>query len=55
MLIASDPSKALTRYQQQPFDALIVDAGATGEAGFVAFREIVDEARSTWAIIAVAF
>jgi serine/threonine protein kinase len=45
VLIASDPSKALTRFQQQPFDAVIVDAGATGESGFVAFREIMDEAK----------
>src|SRR5262249_25648049 len=45
VLMASDPSKALSRYQQQPFDALIVDAGATGESGFVAFREILDEAK----------
>jgi serine/threonine protein kinase len=45
VLIAGDPSKALVRFQQQPFDAVIVDAGATGEPGFVAFREIMDEAK----------
>jgi serine/threonine protein kinase len=45
VLLSADPSKALLRFQQTPFDALIVDAGATGERGFVVFREIMEEAR----------
>ncbi len=45
VMLSADPSKALVRFQQQPFDALIVDAGAAGEDGFVAYRQIMDEAQ----------
>ncbi|MBY0521807.1 MAG: protein kinase [Gemmataceae bacterium] len=43
VLMSADPSRALLRFQQHPFDALILDAGSVGSAGFKAFRDILDE------------
>lgn len=45
VLLSGDPAKAMFRFQQSPFDVLVVDARATGEHGFVSFREIMDEAK----------
>jgi len=44
VLISSDPQRALDRFRQQPFDALIVDARTTGDDGRVVFEHILDEA-----------
>ncbi len=44
VFMASDPVRALDRYRQQPYDALIVDARTTGEDGFRVFEHIVEEA-----------
>lgn len=44
VLLSADPERALQRFQQQPFDALIVDAGAAGEPGLMAFRQILGDA-----------
>ncbi len=44
VFMASDPLRALDRYRQQPYDALIVDARTTGEDGFRVFEHIVEEA-----------
>lgn len=44
MLLSGDPSKALDRFRQQPFDALVVDTATTGEPGLMMFREIMEEA-----------
>ena len=44
VLIAADPQRALDRFRQQPYDALIVDARTTGEDGRVVFEHIMDEA-----------
>ena len=44
VLISSDPQRAVDRFRQQPFDALIVDARTTGEDGRFAFENIIDEA-----------
>ncbi|HVS35239.1 MAG TPA: serine/threonine-protein kinase [Gemmataceae bacterium] len=44
VLISSDPQRALDRFRQQPYDALIVDARTTGEDGRLAFENIIDEA-----------
>lgn len=44
VLISSDPQRALDRFRQQPYDALIVDARTTGDDGRVAFEHILDEA-----------
>src|SRR5262249_44561637 len=35
VFVASDPARALDRYRQQPFDALVVDVGTVGEDGLL--------------------
>lgn len=45
VLLASDPTRALDRFRQQPYDALIVDAGTVGEDGLLVFERIMAEAR----------
>ena len=42
---AADPRRALDRFRQQPFDALIVDAGTTDEDGLFVFDNIMNEAK----------
>ena len=44
VLMSADPERAFQRFQQQPFDVMIVDAGAAGEPGLVAFRQILGDA-----------
>jgi len=44
VLMSIDPGTALNRFKQQPFDALLVDAGTVGEEGLTAFQQIVTEA-----------
>jgi serine/threonine protein kinase len=44
VLLSQDANRALHRYEEQPYHALIVDAGTAGEAGVRAFRKIVGEA-----------
>lgn len=44
VLLAGDPVRAIDRYRQQPFDALIVDAGTTGEEGLLVFERVMSEA-----------
>ena len=43
VLLSQDPNRALHRYEEQPYHALIVDAGTAGESGVRAFRKIVEE------------
>jgi serine/threonine protein kinase len=43
VLLSQDANRALHRYEEQPYHALIVDAGTSGEAGVRAFRKIVEE------------
>ncbi|MGL4552744.1 MAG: protein kinase domain-containing protein [Gemmataceae bacterium] len=45
VLLASDPTRALERFRQQPYDALLVDVGTTGEDGLLVFEQIMIEAR----------
>lgn len=45
VLIASDPARAVDRFRQQPFDALVVDAGTTGEEGLLVFERVLEESR----------
>jgi eukaryotic-like serine/threonine-protein kinase len=45
VFLASDPARALERYRQQPYDALIVDAGTTGEDGLLIFDMVMAEAK----------
>jgi eukaryotic-like serine/threonine-protein kinase len=44
VLISGDPQRALDRFRQQPYDALIVDAESTGEDGRMVFEQVVEEA-----------
>jgi serine/threonine protein kinase len=44
VLLASDPMRALDRFRQQPYDALVVDAGTTGEEGLLIFAHITEDA-----------
>ena len=44
VLISSDPQRALDRFRQQPYDALIVDAETSGEDGKLVFEHVVEEA-----------
>jgi serine/threonine protein kinase len=45
VLLSGDPAKALMRFQHQPYDAVIVDAGSVGEEGVTVFRDILNEAQ----------
>jgi serine/threonine protein kinase len=40
VLLSSDPSRALDRFRQQPYEALIVDVGTTGEEGLFLLDQI---------------
>jgi serine/threonine protein kinase len=45
VLLASDPARALDRFRQRPYDALIVDANTVGEDGVHVFERVLTEAR----------
>src|SRR5262249_9941902 len=42
--LAADPIRALDRFRQQAYDALILDAGTTGEDGLLTFDRVMSEA-----------
>jgi eukaryotic-like serine/threonine-protein kinase len=44
VLLAADPIRALDRFRQQPFDALVIDVGTTGKDGQLVFERIMSEA-----------
>jgi CheY-like chemotaxis protein len=44
VFLATDPARALDRYQMSPYDALVLDAEATGEEGVFTFERILKEA-----------
>ncbi len=44
VFIASDPARALDRFRQQPYDALIMDIATVGEEGLLVFERVVKEA-----------
>ncbi len=46
VLISTDPDQALKRYQQQPFHALIVDAGSIGDEGVGVYNQLLAESDS---------
>jgi serine/threonine protein kinase len=46
VFVATDPARALDRYHLQPFDALIMNAGTTGEDGRFTFERIMRDAGS---------
>jgi CheY-like chemotaxis protein len=45
VLAAGDPMRALDRFRQQPFDALIVDCRTTDEDGLIVYDRILLEAK----------
>ena len=46
VLITIDPMMAVSRFQQQPFHAMIIDARTTGEDAVVAFNRVIRDAES---------
>jgi serine/threonine-protein kinase len=44
VLITMDPARAIERFRQQPYDALVVDAGTTDVEGRTAFERVLAEA-----------
>src|SRR5262249_1533751 len=44
VLLSGDPARALDRFHQQPYAALVLDAGTTGEAGLEVFQTVMAEA-----------
>jgi CheY-like chemotaxis protein len=45
VFMAVDPVRAMDRFRQQPFDALVVDVGTTGEDGLLVFDNILTSAQ----------
>lgn len=43
VLISNDPTRAPARFQQQPFDGLIMDVGSAGEDAMMAFRQVMED------------
>jgi serine/threonine protein kinase len=43
VLLSSDPVKALERYREHPYHALVVDGGTVGKAGIEAFNRVLKE------------
>lgn len=44
VLLAADPKRALERFRQQPYDALLLDGRTTGEEGIQIFDRVMAEA-----------
>jgi CheY-like chemotaxis protein len=44
VFMAADPVRALDRFRQQPFDALVADAGTIGEDALLVFDRVMSEA-----------
>jgi serine/threonine protein kinase len=44
VLIAADPTRAVDRFRQQPFDSLIADVGTVGEDALLIFNRVMNEA-----------
>jgi serine/threonine protein kinase len=44
VMLAVDPTRALERFRQQPFQALIIDANSVGEDGLMVFEQVMLEA-----------
>jgi CheY-like chemotaxis protein len=44
VFLAVDPARAQDRFRQNPYDALVVDAGTTGEDGLLVFDMVMGEA-----------
>lgn len=46
VLIASDPARAFDRFQQSPYDVLVVDVGTIGSDGISAINNVIRKARA---------
>jgi serine/threonine protein kinase len=46
VLLSFDPVRALDRFRQQPYDALVVDAATVGDEGRLVFQQVLLEANS---------
>jgi serine/threonine protein kinase len=44
VLMSAEPGRALHRYEEQPYHAIIVDAGTAGEPGVRVFKKVFEEA-----------
>jgi serine/threonine-protein kinase len=44
VFLATDPARALDRFRQQPYDAVVIDAGTVGEDGLIVFDSLLREA-----------
>ncbi len=44
VLLAADPVRAVERFRQQTFDALVVDASQVGDGSIALFEKVVDDA-----------
>ena len=44
VFLSADPTVALNRYRQKPFDALVLNAGTVGEDSLDRFEQILEEA-----------
>jgi CheY-like chemotaxis protein len=44
VFLARDPARALDRFRQQPFDALVIDAATAGEEGIFVMEHIAQDA-----------
>jgi serine/threonine protein kinase len=44
VFVAADPARAADRFYLQPYDALVLDAGTTGEEGRYTFEQLLDSA-----------
>src|SRR5262245_23008353 len=44
VFLAADPARALDRFRQQPYDALVIDANSVGEDGVIVFDSLLQEA-----------
>jgi CheY-like chemotaxis protein len=44
VFMAADPVRALDRFRQQPYDALILDVGTVGDEGLLLFERLMEEA-----------
>lgn len=54
VLMSSDPEQALKRYQEQPYHALIVNAGSVGQEGIRAFNRVLRESDTAQLDLAAA-
>jgi len=46
VLIASDPARAFDRYQQSPYEVLIMDVGTVGEEGVRTINSVLRKSRN---------